>query len=119
AKIQLMTENLQDGASKAMNSIAKGSEQSELAVTQAQLAGTQLDNILSSVNTITEMNNQIAVAAEEQAAVTDQISQSIVSISDTGRETVAGSNQITIASAELSQLASSLKILVNQFKLNG
>lgn len=117
AEIQLMTESLQGGASKALASIEKGHEQSDLAVTQAERAGDSLTAILASVTEITDMNNQIAAATEEQSAVTEQISQSIISISDKGRETVAGASQVASASEELAQLASSLKTIVGRFKL--
>jgi len=117
AEIQIMTENLQQGADKAMTSIERGHDQSQLIVTQARHAGEALEAILASVTEITDMNNQIAVATEEQTAVTEQISQSIISISDTGRETVSGSSQVVSASEELAHLASGLNGLVGQFKL--
>ncbi|MDH5570857.1 MAG: hypothetical protein OEY89_03765 [Gammaproteobacteria bacterium] len=62
------------------------------------------------------MNTQIASAAEEQNAVAGEINRNITNISNISATSVAGSQQISDSSHELSGLAVELKSLVNQFR---
>jgi len=63
------------------------------------------------------MKNQIAAAAEEQSAVSEEINKSIVNITEISKETANGTEQTTIASNDQARLASELKTMVNQFKV--
>lgn len=114
-EIQEMIEKLQAGARAAVATMQQSREQAESSVEQARLAATALDNITSSVSTITDMSAQIATAVEEQSAVSEEINRNIVSIrevSDANSHTGASSAQIALQGA---QLAQSLEELVQQF----
>lgn len=108
---------LQADAEKAMTAMSNGRQQAELTVGQAQEAEQALELISAAVQTINDMNTQIATAVEEQATVTEDISRNLTVISEVGDETAAGAEQTASASRELSELASGLQQLVQGFRL--
>ncbi|RJQ48484.1 MAG: methyl-accepting chemotaxis protein, partial [Gammaproteobacteria bacterium] len=68
-------------------------------------------------STITDMNTQIASAAEEQSAVAEEINRNIVSISQVASQASNGSQQTAAASGQLAQLAAQLQSVVGRFKV--
>jgi len=116
-EIEEMISKLQAGTKNAVNAMEKGQEQAQVGVAQATEAATSLDAITLAVNTINEMNTQIASAAEEQNAVANEMDHNIVNISQSADQTATGAEQTTVASNELAKLASNLHLLVSQFKI--
>ncbi|MGO4999997.1 methyl-accepting chemotaxis protein [Oceanisphaera sp. W20_SRM_FM3] len=108
---------LQNDAKQAMAAMSNGREQAELTVSQAQEAEQALALISHAVQTINDMNTQIATAVEEQATVTEDISRNLTTIQGVGEETATGAEQTASASRELSELASGLQQLVQGFRL--
>lgn len=115
-EIEQMIEKLQNGARDAVKVMDSSREQAQTGVTQANKAALALEAITTAVNAINGYNTQIASAAEEQSAVSEEINRNIHSISDISEQTAVGSEQTTAAANELAQLASGLQILVTQFK---
>lgn len=108
---------LQGDAKQAMTAMSHGREQAELTVSQAQEAEQALALISAAVQTINDMNTQIATAVEEQATVTEDISRNLTTIQGVGEDTATGAEQTASASRELSELASGLQQLVQGFRL--
>ena len=115
--IQAMIEKLQNQTKSAVNIMNQSQKQAEENVTQAEKAGASLETITASVNIINEMNIQIASAAEEQTAVSDEINRNVINIKDAGNQTMSGAQEITSASDTLEQLSHNLSALVKQFKV--
>ena len=69
------------------------------------------------MNTINDMNTQIASAAEEQSAVAEEINRNVTNISQIGDQTAEGVGQTAAASENLAQLSTQLQTVVGQFKL--
>ncbi len=115
--IQEMIERLQGNASSAVSVMEKGRVQASGSVQQAAKAGESLKTITGAVARITDMNTQIASAAEEQSAVAEEINRNVVNISQAVDETASGSQQISTASDELARLAAELQGMVGQFKV--
>lgn len=67
-------------------------------------------------STINDMNVQIASAAEEQSAVSEEITRSVVAINDLTNETTDGALQTTEASHEVARLASALQEMLGRFR---
>lgn len=109
---------LRADADQAMTVMAEGRQQAELTVGQAQEAEQALEVISAAVQTISDMNTQIATAVEEQATVTEDISRNLTVIREVGDETATGAEQTASASRELSELAAGLQQLVQGFRLN-
>lgn len=117
SEIQGMIEALQVTASKAADEMQSGREDAENSVNRAAEAGKSLDGIASAVRTITDMNVQIASAAEEQAAVTEELNSNITQIQNLANQSEDGSRQTADASQDLARLASELQMGLGQFKV--
>ncbi|MFZ5593946.1 MAG: methyl-accepting chemotaxis protein [Pseudomonadota bacterium] len=115
-EIQQMIQRLQHGASEAVQVMIQGRSQAQASVQQAAKAGESLEAITRAVSNITDMNTQIASAAEEQSAVAEEINRNILTISQIGDQSAAGAQQIATASEELARLAAQLQSLVGRFK---
>ncbi|MEW8030097.1 MAG: methyl-accepting chemotaxis protein [Candidatus Thiodiazotropha sp.] len=116
-EIEEMICNLQSGANKAVKVMAEGKEVTLVGVEQAAAAGEALQTINAAVEQISNMNTQIASAAEEQSSVTEEINRSIVSINEVAEQSAVGAQQTSAASDDLAKLAEQLKGLVERFKV--
>jgi methyl-accepting chemotaxis protein len=63
------------------------------------------------------MNTHIASAAEEQAALADEINRNINNISQISEQNSSGAAQTAAASHELANLAVELQGLISRFKV--
>jgi len=117
SEIESMIEKLQSGAHNAVEVMENSRKQAQAGVEQANEAGQSLEAITRAVATITEMNTQIASAAEEQSAVSEEINKNVTSISQISEQTASGAEQTTTSANELARLASDLQNLVSQFKI--
>ncbi len=108
---------LQDSSKNAVHAMEDGRSQTEVSVKQAAKAGTSLETITQAISHISDMNTQIASAAEEQSMVAEEINRNITAISDVGEQNTAASNQITTSSEELSRLACNLQSHIAQFEV--
>ena len=116
-EIEQMIVRLQSGAQNAVAVMVKGQEKAKTGVDRANEAAEALDAITRAVTTISQMNNQIASAAEEQSSVAEEMNKNITSISQVSEQTAEGSRQTTNSSDELAKLAVQLQELVAQFKI--
>ena len=64
------------------------------------------------------MNEQIASAAEEQGAVSEEINRNVVEISSVADQTATGANEVTSSVGELMNMANSLQRAVANFKVD-
>jgi len=117
AQIQKTIESLQARASRAVTVMGEGQKMAEQGVTQAGEAGASLVGISGAVTTIGDMTHQIASAAEQQSAVSEEINRSIVSISEAADEMSLGAEHTAKASLDIANLATELQTSVSRFKL--
>jgi methyl-accepting chemotaxis protein len=115
--IQKMIERLQIGANKAVAAMEQGRVKADTCVEQAAKAGVSLASITEMVYRIKDMNTQIASAAEEQSATTEEINRNVTNISEVAAETSQGATQTAVASDQLARLAANLQDLVGKFKI--
>lgn len=80
-EIHNMITQLQNGSKEAVSVMENGREQAGTSVNNAAHGGELLNTISEAINTITDMNTQIASAAEEQSAVAEEINRNITNIS--------------------------------------
>lgn len=116
-EIHDMIEQLQSGAQQAVTAMASSQDKAQQTVDQATSAGASLHTITEKVAAISQMNLQIATAAEEQSKVSDEINQNIVEISRVAEQSAEGAQQTATASGQLSQLAQQLQGLIAHFKV--
>lgn len=116
-EIQGMIEGLQQQSQNAANMMSRSQKRVEASVTEAAHVGESLNKITHSINTISQMNEHIATAAQQQSMVAGEISRNITAISDVTGQTADHSEQIARTSQQLSGLASELKQVMGQFKV--
>ncbi|MGM0413121.1 MAG: methyl-accepting chemotaxis protein [Pseudomonadota bacterium] len=115
-EIQGMIERLQQAARESVEAMETSRTRAGNTVEKAGSAGEALTNITHSVSQISDMNTQIASAAEEQTTVADEINRNIVQINEISEQTAEGAKQTSDSGDELARLASELQDLVNRFK---
>ncbi|MBI5885321.1 MAG: HAMP domain-containing protein [Deltaproteobacteria bacterium] len=118
-EIGAMISTMQNGTAKTITSMEEEVRAVEEGVSLATEAGRALDEIVSKVDVVTSMIHQMTAAMEQQSAVTEQISGDIESVAGVISETTASARQIAMASAEMAELAASLKSTVEIFKVAG
>jgi len=115
--IQRMIEGLQQGAQQASDAMVVSLEQAQEGRDKVAETGEILALLLQDIKSINDKNIQIASAAEQQAAVAEEINQKIINISDVAVQTSAGAEQTASTSSELARLAEQLQLTVARFKL--
>lgn len=116
-EIRQMIERLQSGSGAAVTAMHQGKVQVEASIEAMNETEHSLHAITESVQTINDLNFQIASAAEEQSAVTEEMNRNVQKISSISEQSAQGAGQTRIASEELARLAEGLQSKINQFKL--
>jgi len=117
-EIQDMIQQLQGGSSEAVSAMKQGQEQVQSTVKMANLTGDALTRISEEIILIRDMNTQIATATEEQAAVSQEITSNIVSISDVSNASVEAMVQLSVSSQDLTRMALQMEKDISQFKIS-
>jgi methyl-accepting chemotaxis protein len=115
-QIQAVIESMRASSVKAVTVMNEGQEQANSSVQQAKNAGESLQAINISVIKISDMNIQIATAAEQQSVVAADINQNFIQITHSALLAQQEAGKITAASYQLEELAKSLELNVKQFK---
>jgi len=108
SEIQNIIESLQSVTSHAVNNITAGQENTSRTAEEIDKAGQALQDIVNAVSKISDMNAQIATAAEEQSVVAESISKNIVSISDLSQDTVDKIESNQAAATNLQDISGAL-----------
>jgi methyl-accepting chemotaxis protein len=117
SEVSGIIKEIQNKVGSAVSSIDKVSAKVDRGVELSSKAGSELTNIVGSVEDLQSMVHQVASAIEEMSATSDQISQDIESISGVSKETARSSEEVASSSVELSRLGSSLQAIARQFEL--
>ena len=116
-EIRQVIGELQRGTGLATEAMEKSREQARASVSQAGEAGSSLRAITEAVETINDMNAQIASATEEQSAVAEEINHNVLRISEAASQTSEDAHRIHEAAHRLSELADTLGRQVAQFRI--
>ncbi len=116
-EIQKMIEQLQHGTREVVKVMQESQDKTDDSVQHARQAAESLEAITQAVSVISEMNTQIATAAEEQSAVAEDINRNVTNIGVVANEVASGADEASSASAELTKLAEQQRRLINQFKV--
>ncbi|MBI5194435.1 MAG: methyl-accepting chemotaxis protein [Nitrospirae bacterium] len=117
SEIGSMIGAIQDEVGKSVTSMDEVSKMVGSGVEFSTLTGDALHKIVSSVNELQMMVQQIASATEEMSATSEQISSDILAVANVSKETSTGSGQIAAASSEVAVLAAKLLEMGGQFKV--
>ena len=117
SEIEKLIDGIQVGVEDAVEAMTKSSERVSTSVDNANQAGESLKVITSAVNTILQMNTQIAAAAEEQTSVSEEISRNVENIHSISITNAESSEESATSSSQVQSLGQDLKLLVDQFKV--
>ncbi|MEK1908074.1 MAG: methyl-accepting chemotaxis protein, partial [Pseudomonas sp.] len=109
--------NLQAGTRDALDFMRESSLKADHCVEEAGATGEALATIAQAVALMRESNTQIAVAAEQQSQVAEEMTRSVVGIRDVTEQTVQQTIGSASTSAELVELAGELNQAIGRLKL--
>jgi methyl-accepting chemotaxis protein len=115
-EIAEMIKTIQSETRGAVSSMQEGVVEVANGTAASQESGKALDDILCRINEVTMQINQIATAAEEQTAVTGEITMNVQHVTDVVAHTARGVNEIAAASTQLASNARLFQELVQRFK---
>lgn len=115
-EIRQVIENLQNGTHEVSQSMQASHVQAQRNVSQVQQAVAALEHIDKAVNLITEMNLQIASAAEEQSSVAEEINSNVEAIRNVTESLADQADQSAHVSQQLNELANHQQELMQQFR---
>lgn len=116
-EITTMVSALQSGTRDAVDFMQDSSFKADECVQQAREAGEALAAIATAVAQMRESNTQIAVAAQQQSQVAEEMNRAVVSIRDVTERTVTQTVDSATTSDELATLAGELSTAIGQLKL--
>ncbi|ATG57154.1 methyl-accepting chemotaxis protein [Pseudoalteromonas marina] len=112
--IQKLVERLQDEAKNAVESMEKGSESTQLCLEKSTENASLFEQAALSVGEISDLNTQIATAAEEQSVVAEEINQSLNSINEIANVTADQTKQ---SASENNTIAKRITELVKELSI--
>ena len=116
-EIQSMIQSLQSGARNAVSIMERGKAKADTTVSRAQAAEQSLRQITESVLKLTDMNTQIATAAEQQTAVTDEIARSVETIRGTAGRSADTAKASVDTGKQMADYSTALQAEVAHFRV--
>ncbi|WP_124949289.1 methyl-accepting chemotaxis protein [Sulfuriferula thiophila] len=86
---------------------------------QAAQAGTTMDEVVSSVQRVTDIMSEISAASREQSQGIEEVNQAITQMDETTQQNAALVEEAAAAAKSLQDQANHLEELVNKFQLEG
>jgi methyl-accepting chemotaxis protein len=113
-----MIKMIQDETHNAVQAMHSGSGKVEEGVQSSRRAGESLAKIIESADSVQEMVTQIATAATEQAATTEEVNNNLQIIASMVQKSAIGASSSAKSSEDLSNLALQLHGLVREFQID-
>ena len=115
-EIRETIERLQRQTQDAVQVMGASREQAHSTVELTSGAGASLDEIVQTVETISQMSNQIATAAEEQSQVAEEMNQRLTNIAQVTEQTTEAAQDTVTSGEEIGDEMESLRQVVMRFK---
>ncbi len=115
-EIRQVIEGLQSGTHDVVDSMNSSQRQAQGSVEQVEQAVVALRRIGDAVTVISDMNLQIASAAEEQSAVAEDITANVAAIRDVSESLSEQARESAEVSQSLNRLANQQQGLMDQFR---
>lgn len=116
-RVGQLIERLQQGTSEVVNSIGTAREQAGNSVDASQRTDAAFQEIESAVSVVNDTNSQMASAAEEQAAVAQEMQGHLEQLREVGETSKSAADQVAKNRETLSELSDSLTSAVGRFTL--
>ena len=115
-EIKAMIETLQTGSRNAVDAITRSHNQTNESADSATRADAALDRIVEAISDILAINEQIAVATNQQEIASKQIGASAENIHGIAESTAHKAEQAMASTHQLAERAVSMTGLVSQFR---
>ena len=112
-----MINTIQKMTTEAVRSMEEGVEEVERGALSSQRSGQALREILSRIDEVSQQITQIATAANEQTATAQAVNSNINHVTEGIQKTTQGISETAQAADLMSEQASNLQNLVNNFRL--
>jgi len=116
-EIQKVIEELQKAARSAVDVMGQSKQRAQASVEHAAQTGESLAAITERVSAITEMNRQIASAAEEQERAAYSIKENVLGIKETSETAMRSIQKVEEASLSLVDISGNLQRVTGEFKV--
>ena len=113
-----MIDSIQHETRDAVTEMEKRSRQVNEGVASTVKAGDSLTEIIGMAEHVGEMITQIAIAAHQQTAATEDMSHNVEHIAELVRTSAQNSQQTALSCGELNEMASNLQSVVHNFKID-
>ena len=117
-EIAAMIKAIQNETQSAVGSMSEGVDEVKRGTAETTRSGEALEDILNKINELTMQISQVATAAEEQTATTQEITNNIQMITDVVNRNVQNARSTTQATNTLSKQVDDLHQLVGHFRLS-
>ncbi|MDF0733020.1 methyl-accepting chemotaxis protein [Pseudomonas entomophila] len=115
-EIRQVIEGLQQGTRDVVGAMHEGQRQAKDSATRMEQALPALQRIGEAVAVISDMNLQIASAAEEQSAVAEEVNRNVAGIRDVTESLSGQAEESARISQALNRLANQQQALMEQFR---
>ncbi|QQN27319.1 Methyl-accepting chemotaxis protein [Pseudomonas syringae pv. maculicola] len=116
-EIRSIIEQLQSATHAAVQQMQAGQHKAQACISAASEASGSLSSISQGVERIVEMNTQIASAAVQQHAVSEDINRNVMEIRNSSGTLMQGIDNNAVTAEELARVASDMRSVVARFKL--
>lgn len=116
-EIRQVIEGLQQGTQDVVGAMHDGQKQAQASALQMEQALPTLQRIGEAVAVISDMNLQIASAAEEQSAVAEEVNRNVAGIRDVTESLSGQADESARISQALNRLANQQQALMEQFRV--
>ncbi|VXD00343.1 Methyl-accepting chemotaxis sensory transducer with Cache sensor [Pseudomonas sp. 8Z] len=116
-EIRQMIDQLQGGVRQAESRMQQNRDTASKTAEEASAANDMLGRIREAITRINDMNLQIATAAEEQSATTEEINRNTTNIRDISQELAGGAEQQVSQCASMVEQVSQQDRLLGRFKV--
>ncbi|CAM3095197.1 methyl-accepting chemotaxis sensory transducer [Ectopseudomonas mendocina] len=116
-EIRQMIDQLQGGVRQAENRMQQSRDTASRTAEEASAANDMLGRIREAITRINDMNLQIATAAEEQSATTEEINRNTTNIRDISHELAGGAEQQVRQCASMVEQVGQQDRLLGRFKV--
>ena len=111
-----MVTQFQQNAASVYDAMNVSQNRAVKSVEQSGMVHASLQQILLAIRDIKDRATQIATAAEEQAAVSNEITKSVSSIGDSAQQSADGSHEMAKAGEHQAKLARDLSDIARSFR---
>ncbi|EGH70352.1 methyl-accepting chemotaxis protein [Pseudomonas syringae] len=116
-EIRGIIQQLQGATDAAVQQMQAGQQKAHACISAASDASGSLSSISQGVERIVEMNTQIASAAVQQHAVSEDINRNVMEIRNSSGTLMLGIDNNAVTADELARVASDMRNVVARFKL--